>query len=84
MRITQFFDAMLEKLDKNRHKGGWHNCTNAYLKKRLYRELSELLEAVKNGSGEEIRKEAADVANFAFFIADVNENNKTKPEEHRR
>lgn len=71
--MTQFFDAMLEKIDANQHKGGWHDCTNKYLKKRLYREISELMEALESGDGKQIKMEAADVANFCFFIADVNE-----------
>ena len=39
--------------------------------RRLRDEVAELTIAVHSGKLDDIRKEAADVANFAMFIADI-------------
>lgn len=71
MRITEFFAYMLIKLQENGHKSGWHDATNAHLLKRVRQETKELELAIKNGAtADEISREAADIANFCFMIAD--------------
>lgn len=64
-----FVAAMRRKLAANAHKGGWKDCDPDWLLKRLRQEVDELEEAVQKGQG--VLGEAADVANFAMFIADV-------------
>jgi len=84
--VLKFAVAMERKLVENDHKGGWKDCTNVYLFRRLKTETKELKEQIKiykkesQKPGEytgltsmmEIKKEAADVANFAMMIADNN------------
>lgn len=79
----EFLNAMREKLQSGRERGyhGWdHNWkgtvwpTNnprGYLLDRLNHEVLELAIALENGTKEQIRLEAADVANFAMMIADI-------------
>ena len=80
----RFLEAMRQKLEHGRQKGhtGWDkhwNCytwgplagTNGELMSRLYQEVAELIIAVHEGNPETIKLEAADVANFAMFIADI-------------
>ncbi len=75
--------AMLERLDANKHKSdGWVNDDYLELMHRLEEEVGELREVVERGpcinSGQtglidwrtQVRREAADVANFAAMIAD--------------
>jgi hypothetical protein len=57
-------------LRANDHKGGWRDCDPAWLLARLREEAKELEQAMARGVGSEIRREAADVANFAMMIAD--------------
>ena len=69
--IVMFAIEMKKKLDKNEHKGGWQNCDNEYLLKRLKEEVDEVETAIKyNKSLKYIMSECADVANFAMMIAD--------------
>jgi NTP pyrophosphatase (non-canonical NTP hydrolase) len=74
-----FIAAMNEKLEHGRLCGRdeydeyWHG-TNLYsgiFLDRLLEEFAELLRAVNDGTKQDIRSEAADVANFAMFIADI-------------
>lgn len=80
----QFLNAMREKLKHGERKGhtGWDEhweCysygtlsgTNGELMSRLYEEVAELIIAVHENDLPKIRLEAADVANFAMFIADI-------------
>ena len=82
---SDFLNAMREKLERGRRKGrvGWDTKWNCYsdtsydrgargpLMKALVGECIELAIAVERGDLEEIRHEAADVANFAMFVADI-------------
>lgn len=75
---------MAQKLNENDGKDGWRDCEFAYLSRRLGQELKELRKLLKDNDlmGDDaslhatellrnaIRREAADVANFAFMIAD--------------
>lgn len=70
MRLTRFADAMAQELDNNRHKGGWQRSSAFYLLKRLREEIEELENAAYTGTGDEVLSEAADVANFAYMLAD--------------
>lgn len=79
-----FLKAMRYKLDEGRKSYvGWdrhwentrfdsrpHGSTGSFMQ-RLQGEVLELCLAIENGSPEDIRNEAADVANFAMFIADI-------------
>lgn len=40
--VAWFAAEMRAKLFENRHKGGWRDCTTAYLLRRLKREIGEL------------------------------------------
>ena len=69
--VDWFAAAMLKKLNANRPKGGWDATPNGALFARLKEETAELSAAVSAGkSVAEVLGEAADVANFALFIAD--------------
>lgn len=75
--VQRFAEAMEKRLRANDHKGGWCDCPLDYLITRLDEETSELLVALGKAVGfnlqrgaSRIRKEAADVANFAMMIAD--------------
>lgn len=71
MTLIEFTAAMEKKLIQNHFKGYWNGCSKAYLIKRLRQELKELVDALESGSRTEaVTKEAADVANFAYMIAD--------------
>lgn len=72
--VLWFAGEMYEKLEKNKHKGGWKDCDKKYLLNRLKQEVAELNLACSVSDGiidpNDIRREAADVANFAMMIAD--------------
>ncbi len=70
--LVWFAGVMQLKLEYNQSKGGWIGCTDTYLKRRLNTEVKELYRAMKNpkSNGDDIAREAADVANFAMMIAD--------------
>lgn len=71
MTLTQFTAAMKTKLKENDHKTGWETLSVRWLVHRLRQEVDELDRALSNGeSPEAVTREAADVANFAYFIAD--------------
>jgi NTP pyrophosphatase (non-canonical NTP hydrolase) len=65
--VKDFSILMEIVLRGNDDKGGWDSEEREYLESRLSEELEELKEAK---TYEEIKKEAADVANFAMMIAD--------------
>ena len=70
--VRAFAVAMEERLRANDHKGGWKGECQLWLLERLEDEFAELALAVLDGKPpHEIRDEAADVANFALFVADV-------------
>jgi len=80
--VSAFAAMMRQKLEQNRHKGGWevgeHDDLRwqqgAYLD-RLIEEAEELKKALFKAdysqNPQEIAEEAADVANFAMMIADI-------------
>ena len=74
--VRWFSERMEEKLQKNDHKSHWSNCDFPYLDKRLDEEIQELKTArsllypVTAETVQAVISEAADVANFAFMIAD--------------
>ena len=78
----EFLNEMRRKLECGRNKGyvgwdrKWEGCAFSYnptkfLFDRLRDETNELLIAIVNDIPEKIFEEAADVANFAMFIADL-------------
>lgn len=83
--IRRFSDHMLLKLLHHRHKGGpraWRFDSPEALLRRIDDERTELAEAIRQarqvGGGittpeqrASVRKEAADVANFAMMVADL-------------
>ncbi len=79
--LLWFSRIMEERLKENDHKGGWSNESTLDLWNALNREAVELRTAIEddvhghNPAGsiptpEAIVREAADVANFALFVAD--------------
>lgn len=82
--VLEFAKRMEAKLEKNRHKGdreAWLNEDPDDLLERLREEVCELDNAMvaqvkatkftRTWNAEQIANEAADVANFAMFIADL-------------
>lgn len=77
--VLVFARAMEEKLKANEHKGGWKNEHPFDMLERVVDEIDELdvaLQALDSdrSSAEKVAKvlsEAADVANFCMFVADV-------------
>lgn len=84
--VDEFAKLMKQKLDENSHKPGWKKDRPVTLIGRLSEEMRELERAfdmystlptifanraeIKAAFKEEIRREAADVANFAMMVAD--------------
>lgn len=66
--IAAFVDTMRYKLSVNGHKGYWDKDSLLSLAKRAQEELDEVVDAILNGTFEDVRHEAADVGNFAMFI----------------
>ena len=77
-----FLCAMREKLEHGRQRGyvGWDKhweqtpfpCDPInWMMMRLHQEVDELVIALHKRNLDKIRSEAADVANFAMFIADI-------------
>lgn len=49
-QVAAFAQLMEKKLRENDRKGGWRNCTTAYLSRRCGNELEELRAVVKRGN----------------------------------
>lgn len=70
--VQWFSEQMEAALKANDHKGGWYDCEEGWLLRRLSQELQELRQARTKGR-EAVIKECADIANFAMMIADNRE-----------
>lgn len=72
--LTHGNEAQLEKLKENKSKCGFDNVKIYYAAQRIYQEYNELITEVNNQMLSEkdrlnrIRREAADVANYAHMI----------------
>ena len=66
----RFRKLMLERLGANRHKQGWENMTPDECFYRILQEAAELFEAMRSGGHSQMRREAADIANFAMFLSE--------------
>lgn len=73
--VRAFAVAMEERLKANDWKGGWGDDSPDALLKRLGEEVVELRKEIRKPNAkkdpDQIRREVADVANFAMMIADV-------------
>tara|TARA_R110000765_G_scaffold335353_1_gene425749 strand:- start:368 stop:697 length:330 start_codon:yes stop_codon:yes gene_type:complete len=69
--IWRFVVLMLDKLNRNIHKGHWDNVDVTQAFDLLIDEVEELRAAIKEEDGDSVKLEAADVANFALIIASV-------------
>mgnify|MGYP000899229991 FL=1 len=72
--VAKFAELMEQKLRANDHKGHWRGSSLSYLIARLREECGELIDAIlyeEDSAPGHITEEAADVANFAMFIADA-------------
>lgn len=70
--VAAFAQLRETKLSQNDHKPSWRDCTPEWLLARLVEEVEELRQAIFwDKDPQHIAEEAADVANFANFIADV-------------
>lgn len=69
--IRRFVDAMIYKLSLNASKGRWEKLSVLDMQAKLSLEVTELNEAIENRNTVEILLEAADVANFALIIANI-------------
>ena len=76
MRQAVFFAIADEVLDDNSStKSGWEDERPVWHLRRLQQELNELVKAVKlRRPAREVLREAADVANFAYFVASTYSN----------
>ncbi len=63
-------EHMRAKLERDMHKGHWLSDDVADLVIGLVHEVAELANAIADGDAKAVSQEAADVANFAMFIAD--------------
>lgn len=72
--IAELVKTMKEKMKENeinKGKRGWLNCHYSFLTYRLIEEVKELTDSIDDRKDKEhIKKEAADVANFAMMIHD--------------
>lgn len=67
--VLAFAQAMVEKLDKNAHKGRWENCDKDDLFFRMMDECCEARTAFRENEPPEAQmKECADVGNFAMML----------------
>ncbi len=72
--VIAFAVAMETKLRMNDFKGGWQDMSEGDCVDRIQDELQELeLAVVRDEPAVVVLAEAADVANFAMFIADNNQ-----------
>lgn len=79
--VQQFAELMEEVLRQNDRKGGWRQMPLGWLIKRLLGEAHELYQGYyepqytmhgwQYSTKEHLRKECADIANFAMMISDV-------------
>jgi len=74
---SKFAASMLQKLRANQHKNGWQDMPVWDLYKRLEDEKLELLLAIVANDADAIKKEAADVGNFAMMISENAGTNET-------
>ena len=72
MTLQRFMTVMKRKLKENERKGGWHGKDWEYLLQQAREELNELHELLKRGDAKpkQVAREAADVANSCYMIAD--------------
>lgn len=66
--IATFTEVMVQKLHENEHKGYWDKLTLLELLYLLSNEIDELTDAILYEPLEAIKREAADVGNFAMMI----------------
>ena len=64
--VKQFAESMEERLKENDYKGGWEDCSLAYLEARLVEELGEYYGA--KAMGDTAPEEMVDIANFAMMV----------------
>jgi hypothetical protein len=70
--VDEFAKLMVEKLEKNAHKGEWQDTSDDQFFEMLGAELMELRYAISNPDLHnvgDVLREAADVANFALMLA---------------
>lgn len=69
--IQEFGKEQERILKKNDNKADWTKVSVDFLCLRLNEEFVELLEAIMEGTFEDIQHECVDVANFAMMIHDL-------------
>ena len=69
--LTSFYQAMVDKLYENRHKGMWDNIDLGDAMRLLSGEIDELLDALKENNPDKSHDEATDVANFALIVGSL-------------
>jgi len=69
--IVVFSEDMERKLKENDYKDCWSTKNIYWHIARMMGEISELQDAISSGTRQDIIDEAADVANYAMFIADI-------------
>lgn len=72
-RVGVFFGEMLRKLSdpENQNKRDWRGYSAKWILTRIEEELAEVREAMERKDGVAVAEECADVANFAFMLADM-------------
>lgn len=72
MQALEWFKGkQWDKFMRDADKPGWHDENAVWLLARLKEEVAELVKALKGGNDADVAQECADVANFAFMIADL-------------
>lgn len=69
--LQSFFQAMVDKLYDNRHKGMWHDIDLGDALELLGSEVDELMDALRENDPEQAHDEATDVANFALMVGSL-------------
>lgn len=71
LEFARVMEARLRVHDEKRGRYGWRGSTKGWLLGRLREEYDEFRAAIENGNVAHVLHEAADVANFAWFLWDV-------------
>ncbi len=68
--LDWFRQRMLDELEFNNHKNGWHHLSTKTLTDGIDKQWFPLLDAIKTNDTESIISRCANLANFAMMVAD--------------
>ena len=70
--VRQFAELMEKRLQDHDDRPGWKDASADYLRELMYHQTVKLDHAIEAEDPPLIAKYAADIANFAMMITDVN------------